>query len=363
MAIARDGDGDDMTSKTRDYLNVIFATNQILGHSIVFKTVKKLDKIEFEPKSTSNDIDINQQQSKPNVGSNVQASIDDNKQNMIENDMKTVPITDNPNIDKNNDTGVSHDDIDIDEKTGIDRINETNLNVLNYKKDKISATKYNKLEYKLFWNEEEINSFGDEIVEILSNKENGHDSLIMFIIWYGNNDDDLSRINDSKGNKINLRKFHEKIVSYMVITGDPLKPENNHEWWYPVLWFCDGYQHCKTKEEAINKNTESREKEIKIETGLGYMAFDNEETWTPIDRCYSIYNGINQGGILTQIAKSVFSSKKVAQGKIDMQDLISLMRDKRLQIMKSNGMMFFQTYTGRIMQRFFFKQKTMQQVD
>ena len=197
MAIAKDGDADDMSAKKQDYINLIFTFNHILKYCVVYKSIDK------------NNIE----------NSSDKKSDDDNK----------------------------------DEKTNADDGKEdvTQLSPkLNYIQDRMKDKEIKSEVYQLLWTKKEIHEFGNDVYKIVGDKNNKHDGIFFFILWNDEMYENVIHIRDSYGDKYVFPGGNE---TFYLKFNDP-------RWMgdYPKVWFVESYKHIDGSQKDANKMNHNR---------------------------------------------------------------------------------------------------------
>ena len=254
MGIGKNDDEDDMNAKKQDYTNLMFAFNHLLGYSVGYNSI-------------NNDKKDN----------------DDSKQQ------------ENKKDDDNNDKSIK----------------------FNYIQDKMKHQDIQSESYQLLWKTDDIDTFSKNVYEILVDKNNKHDGVFFYLLFYHNDGTKVECMLDSYGNKYFWldEPFFRRLNP--IWTGHMVK--------YPIIWFVEAYKSIDaTFEEAKKKNIEIM-KNIK---GSGGICMTGDSVmWLPHTWTHVIPNANKNGGILTQATKKIFRHPSVAKGRCLLSILLNHMRD------------------------------------
>ena len=251
MAIAKNGDKDDIAAKQHDYINIMFAFNHLLGYSVVYNSVNN----------------------------------------------------DNDNDKKDNDDLKQQESKKVDTDDNID----SNKIKFNYIKDRMKHQDIQSESYQLLWKKQDIDEFGKNMYDVISDENNKHDGVFFYLLFYHNDDDPTTygKMIDSYGNT--YAWLEEQFFRRL-----------NPVWYglmekYPKIWFVEVYQSIDgTFEDAKKKNIKIRNR---IRGNPFVFKTGDSMIWSPYQYTHVIPNANKNGGILTQATKKIFRHPSVAKGR------------------------------------------------
>ena len=251
MAIAKNGDGDDMSAKKQDYINVVFTFNHILGFPIVYKSINNNNK---------------------------------NNNNKDNSDSKQQE-------EKNNDSSESSPK-------------------LNYRTNRIQFKDVKSEVYQLLWNKQEIDQFCNDVFKIANDKNNKHDGLYFFVLWYGDNNicKTIEALIDSYGNKHYFIDETQKEPTFYKKFGGCL-PD------CPKTWIVESYKSIKGTSDDAKKINIANRPERPLFSAFGAYG-SSTVVWMSYLYPHVIASANKNGGMATQCAKKVFGQSDVAKGKV-----------------------------------------------